>query len=157
MASSLEYSKAEDNDASNDDEEKSPTQDLDLPISDRRHYSIATILFLTGAAILGIAYLIVRPPAALQRLLTHLPTLPTLHLGQRRMASPFRTGEGSLVKWVATDMLGGDEEEGDQFINAGRDISDEESGEEIPLTPSPTKRGKHGRGVFGTRYGSVSV
>ncbi|KZP11697.1 hypothetical protein FIBSPDRAFT_871081 [Athelia psychrophila] len=141
------------NGESKDAEEESPISDLDpVPISDRRHYTIVTILLLTGAAVMGIVYLVIHPPATLQHLTSHLPhlKLPPLHPFQRRLGASFRTGEGSLVKWAAADMLGGDEEEGDQFIN-GVDL---ENGEEIPLTPSPTK---HGRGLFGTRYGAVSV
>lgn len=158
QAHALEEPIAADEETEDDDDdgEESPTQDLDLPISSRRRYSIFTILFLSIAAIAGVAYLIARPPPALQRLSSHLPALPIPHISQRRMGLSFRTGEGSLVKWAATDMLGGDDEEGDQFINARQD-SDIESGEDIPLTPSPTKRGKHGRGLFGTRYGSVSM
>ncbi|KAF7980041.1 hypothetical protein HWV62_39800 [Athelia sp. TMB] len=148
-----------------DDAEKPPTSDLDVPSSaHRRRRAVAAVLF-TAIALAALAYLIRRPPPVLTKLLATLPALPHLslpHLALPHLALPTlslpalphrkprlaRAGEGRLVEWAAEDMgLLDYGDGGDEFVNAHGDEA-----EEVPLA-----RGR-GRGLFGGRgrgYGSV--
>ncbi|KAI0049347.1 hypothetical protein FA95DRAFT_1604471 [Auriscalpium vulgare] len=99
------------------------------PMVGQRVRSVVTILLLSGGAIFGVAYLILRPPMAVRR-----HTTPLLRAFRR---SRFRSaiGESKLLRWAQEDMALLEEE--DEMVNAHGDIEFEAFNEQIPLKPSP--------------------
>ncbi|KAH9975438.1 hypothetical protein BGW80DRAFT_1251001 [Lactifluus volemus] len=88
---------------------------------------IATIILCSGAVLLGLGYLALRPPAVLQRYLNAIR-------GARLLRG---VGETKLLRWAAEDLEMpelGDEDEEDEMVNS-RPLVDEE----IPLRPSRTR------------------
>jgi len=120
-----------------DQEPSDPPEDVDDPpanqdrvfppiSSDKRGPSITTVLVCSGAVVLGLGYLAIRPPALLRKRIRAI----------RRARLLRGIGETKLLQWAAEEfeMLGDDEFEEDEMVNS-RALLDEE----VPLRPSRTR------------------
>ena len=89
-------------------------------------FTVVVLLTLGSAVVLGLGYLVVRPPALLRKRIRAI----------RRAQFLRGIGETKLLHWAAEDieMLGDDEFEEDEMVNSHPLLD-----EEIPLHPSRTR------------------
>ncbi|KAI0002498.1 hypothetical protein BJV74DRAFT_882127 [Russula compacta] len=110
-------------------EEPPPDQDLLAPPvpPERNGHSAIVIIACSGAALLGLGYLVIRPPAVLRKRIRVI----------RRAQLLRGTRESKLLRWAAEEieMLGDEDEyEVDEMVNS-RPLPDEQ----VPLRPSQTR------------------